>query len=109
RAALAVRAAREASEVAPACRAGPVILIEPNSRSRPAGGTYRTIMPKLFPAESETIQGVSRAIRAKERTCLSVVEECVKRIDEWESKVHAWVRIDRTGALARARELDAEL
>jgi aspartyl-tRNA(Asn)/glutamyl-tRNA(Gln) amidotransferase subunit A len=37
------------------------------------------------------------------------VDQCLAQIDAWESKVHAWVTIDREGALARARELDHDL
>jgi aspartyl-tRNA(Asn)/glutamyl-tRNA(Gln) amidotransferase subunit A len=36
------------------------------------------------------------------------VEWCLARTDEWEPLVQAWVRLDREGARARARALDAE-
>src|SRR6476660_2068558 len=62
----------------------------------------------LFPQESETIIGSARALRARRTTSLELVEACLARIDEWESRVHAWVSIDRDGARQRARELDQE-
>src|SRR5262245_34558169 len=64
---------------------------------------------QLYPSPAETIVGVSQTLRRRERTCVSVVEQCLAQIDAWESKVHAWVSIDRDGALARARELDRDL
>ncbi len=63
----------------------------------------------LHPSPAETITGVGQSLRTRERTCVSVVEQCLAQIDGWESKVHAWVMIDREGALARAREIDREL
>lgn len=63
----------------------------------------------LHPAPNQTIAGVSQAIQKRERTCASVVEECLAQIETWDSRIHAWVSVDRTGALARARELDQEL
>jgi Asp-tRNA(Asn)/Glu-tRNA(Gln) amidotransferase A subunit family amidase len=62
----------------------------------------------LFPQESETIIGSTRALRSGQTTCLSLVDACLARIDEWEPRVHAWVSIDREGARHRARELDDE-
>jgi aspartyl-tRNA(Asn)/glutamyl-tRNA(Gln) amidotransferase subunit A len=63
----------------------------------------------LHPSPAQTIVAVSHALRRRERTCVSVVEQCLAQIDAWESKVHAWVSIDRYGALAHARELDRDL
>lgn len=64
---------------------------------------------QLHAQPNETIAGVSQALIKRERTCVSVVEACLAQIDAWEPRVHAWVSVDRTGALARARELDREL
>src|ERR1700677_1315122 len=63
---------------------------------------------QLFPEESATIVGSARALRAGQTTCLDLVDSCLARIDEWETRVHAWVSIDRDGARQRARELDQE-
>ena len=62
----------------------------------------------LVADESETIAGSAKALRTGQATCLSLVEDCLNRIDEWESRVHAWVSIDGEGARQRARQLDEE-
>lgn len=64
---------------------------------------------KLFPEACETVEGVARAITARERTCVDVLEGCLARIEEWEPKLEAWVSLDRDGALSQARQLDDEL
>ncbi len=64
---------------------------------------------KLIPPEDETIEGDARTLRSRDKSCVDIVEDCLARIDEWEARVHAWVRVDGEGALARARELDEEL
>jgi aspartyl-tRNA(Asn)/glutamyl-tRNA(Gln) amidotransferase subunit A len=63
----------------------------------------------LYPDEHETIEGVGRALRAGRTTCLQVLEKCFDRIEEWEPRVKAWVRVDRAGAIEQARILDEEL
>jgi aspartyl-tRNA(Asn)/glutamyl-tRNA(Gln) amidotransferase subunit A len=63
----------------------------------------------LLPGFDRTIAGVGRLMRGRERTSVDVVEECLGRIDAWESKVNAWVVVDREGALAQAAERDREL
>ncbi len=66
-------------------------------------------MLTIFPDRSETIEGVGEALRAGKASCVAVLQKCLKRIEEWESKVKAWVVIDREGALGQARLLDEEL
>ena len=63
----------------------------------------------LYPDEHETIEGVGRALRAGRTTCVEVLEGCLGRIDEWEPRVEAWVKVDREGAFEQARVLDGEL
>ncbi|MSR57778.1 MAG: amidase [Planctomycetaceae bacterium] len=63
---------------------------------------------QLVPDSRETIQGVSQALRSGQTTCVQVVDNCLRQIERWEAKVHAWVSIDSSGALDRARELDAQ-
>ena len=36
-------------------------------------------------------------------------QRCLDQVDEWEPKVHAWVVLDRDGAIEQARALDEEL
>ena len=64
---------------------------------------------QLHPPREETIAGVGQALRAQSRTCVDVVAGCLAQIDGWESQVHAWVSVDREGALSSARQIDREL
>ena len=64
---------------------------------------------KLYPDADETIEGVGRALRAGRTTCAAVLEHCFRQIDLWDDRVHAWVFVDRAGAMQQARERDAEL
>lgn len=63
---------------------------------------------QLFPASDETIIGTAHAIRSGQLTCSDVVKRCLKRIEEWEPKVHAWVKVAKLEALAEAKVLDKE-
>jgi aspartyl-tRNA(Asn)/glutamyl-tRNA(Gln) amidotransferase subunit A len=62
-----------------------------------------------FPARGESIAAVSELVRRRERSSVELVEQCLRRIDEVESRVRAWVIVDRAGAMDQARKLDAEL
>ena len=42
-------------------------------------------------------------------TCVKILGACFEQIDEWEPKVHAWVVLDRDGAMEQAARLDEEL
>lgn len=64
---------------------------------------------ELYPAPEHTILGTARRLRGGETTCVRIVEQSLQRIDDQESRIHAWVLVDREGSLARARELDVEL
>jgi len=64
---------------------------------------------KLFPDDHETITGTARRLRQGEVTCVDVLQSCLDRIEQREHEVRAWVLVDRNGALAQARDLDAEL
>ncbi len=64
---------------------------------------------RLFPPTHETIAGAAEALRAGRITCVGLVERCLSAIDEWETRVRAWVLVDRPGAIDQARGLDAEL
>src|SRR5262249_38750864 len=44
-----------------------------------------------------------------ETTCIEVLQTCLDRIDEKEEAVHAWVLVDREGALRQAEVLNDEL
>ena len=65
--------------------------------------------PCLFPEPEQTIAGIGRVLRQGRTSCLEILKGCLTRVDEWEPRVHAWVVLDRDGALEQARELDDEL
>lgn len=56
--------------------------------------------------------GLAEAAAAIQRNMVSpleLVEDCLGRIDQWESRLSAWVVVDRDGALQAARRLTDEL
>ena len=57
----------------------------------------------------QTIHEAADAIRQKKITPIELVEQCLANIDRWEEHVHAWVFVDRDGALAEAKRLTDEL
>ena len=57
---------------------------------------------QLHPPREETIAGVGQALREQTRTCVDVVAGCLAQIEAWESKVHAWVSVDRDNLLSNA-------
>lgn len=59
--------------------------------------------------ERLTISVASEAIRRGELAPVQLVKHCLERIDQYESKVRAWVSVDREEALAEAEKLTAEL
>ena len=61
-----------------------------------------------LPEPGRTIEEVAPLLASGVLSAVSVVEDCLAKIDEWEPKVHAWVVVDREGALRRARELDQD-
>jgi Asp-tRNA(Asn)/Glu-tRNA(Gln) amidotransferase A subunit family amidase len=63
---------------------------------------------KLYPERSETAAGMAEAMQAGLTTSVQIVEACLSRIDDRESELHAWVSVDRDGALAVAAERDRE-
>lgn len=64
---------------------------------------------KPFPKIDNTLAEASRQIQNRETTSVAIVRRCLARIDATEPDIHAWVKIDRDGALAQAQERDAEL
>lgn len=63
----------------------------------------------LFPQRDETIAGLWPQIRSRQISCVEVLSRCLRRIDETEDQIRAWVLIDRDQAMQAARALDAEL
>ena len=60
--------------------------------------------PRLFPPPDQTIAGTGEALRQGKTTCLEILEGCLAQVDEWEPKVHAWVVLDREGAMEQAAQ-----
>ena len=63
------------------------------------------------PTESLTDLGVrdaADALRRRTITSVALVEACLARIRELDPKIQAWAHLDADGALAAARERDAE-
>lgn len=56
-----------------------------------------------------TISEAAAAIRAGKLTSVALVERCLERIDRYDEKIHAWVLVDREGALKAADAADREL
>jgi aspartyl-tRNA(Asn)/glutamyl-tRNA(Gln) amidotransferase subunit A len=63
---------------------------------------------KLYPERSETAAGMAEAMQAGLTTSVQIVETCLSRIDDREQELHAWVSVDRKGALATAAECNRE-
>src|SRR5436190_1218772 len=59
--------------------------------------------------EPRTITEAAGFIRTGELTPHDLLDQCLSRIDRYESKVRAWVVIDRDGAREQAERLTAEL
>ncbi len=65
-------------------------------------------LPRLFPRPEQTIAGVGWLLRQGEVSCMDILNACLEQVDRWEPKVHAWVVLDRDGAIEQARALDEE-
>ncbi len=55
------------------------------------------------------ILAAARDLREGRTTAVALLEHCLRRIDELESRVHAWVLVDRERAHAEALRCDREL
>src|SRR4029077_9643035 len=56
-----------------------------------------------------TIHAAAEEMRQGRLTPIDLLESCLARIDKYESRVHAWVFVDRQGAWAEAERLTQEL
>lgn len=59
-------------------------------------------------ASDFTIAALAPRLRRGETTALELVETCLARVAAQEPQLHAWVRLDETGARQRAAQLDAD-
>lgn len=51
----------------------------------------------------------AQAVREGRLSSVELVESCLRQIDELDNRIHAWVTVDRAGAMEQAKQLDAEL
>jgi aspartyl-tRNA(Asn)/glutamyl-tRNA(Gln) amidotransferase subunit A len=63
----------------------------------------------MFTDGPRTITAAAELIRRGELTPSELLEQCLARIDRYESRVKAWVVVDRDGAREQAARLTAEL
>ncbi len=56
-----------------------------------------------------TITKAARALRSGETTCVALAKRCLARIEEFNPVLNAFITVTADAAMARARELDAEL
>lgn len=59
-------------------------------------------------ADDFTISSLSTAMQSGHESSESIVEHCLARIDEQEPHLHAWVVVDRAGAIEQGRQRDSE-
>ncbi len=55
------------------------------------------------------IRKLASQLRAGELSCLELTGRCLARIDEYDSKINAWVIVDRESALTQAKLRDDQL
>lgn len=55
-----------------------------------------------------SVTEVAAAVRSQALSPVAVTEACLARIAALDSRLHAWVHVDRDGALEQARALEAE-
>ncbi|MGH7172446.1 MAG: amidase family protein, partial [Gemmataceae bacterium] len=56
-----------------------------------------------------SIHAAAEDIRRGRLSPVDLVKTCLERIERCEDRVHAWVLVDRAGALARAEECTREI
>ncbi len=65
-------------------------------------------IPEPLPQLAHSIASLHELYKRGQATCESVVEACLARIEALDPWLKAWVLVDRPGALAHARRLDAD-
>ncbi len=63
----------------------------------------------IRPDPAQTIAGVAAALERRDVTCVEVVERCLARVDALDDDLHAWVVVDRDGALRAAEQVDEDI
>src|SRR5258708_16403420 len=52
---------------------------------------------------------IADAIAARKLTSVQATEACLARIESWQPRTNAFLRVDKDKALSRARAMDAEI
>jgi len=65
-------------------------------------------MSSTEPLTDLTVRDAAEPIRRRTITSVALTEACLARIRELDPKVQAWAHVDASGALAAARQCDAE-
>src|SRR5262245_41619734 len=65
--------------------------------------------PSSFRLQPSTIHEAAAALRRGDLRSVDLVERCFDQMDRWESRVRAWVLVDREAALEQAKACDHEL
>lgn len=65
--------------------------------------------PRPLKGRYPSIADLGAALRDGQATCGSILEDCLDQIDLFESRIKAWVVVDREGAREQARRLDGAL
>src|SRR5579872_7463778 len=83
------------------------------SRRHFLAATIGATAPRLVSAPTQdlaglTIKQASELLRRKAATPVDLTEACLKRIDELNPRVNAYITVTRESALAAAREMEAE-
>jgi aspartyl-tRNA(Asn)/glutamyl-tRNA(Gln) amidotransferase subunit A len=60
-------------------------------------------------ADTQTIAGVARALRAREATSEAIVDRCLQRIAERNAALNAFITVFETDARGQAREADRDI
>ena len=63
----------------------------------------------MFAPYTLTIAEAAEHIRTRQLSPVDLVRSCLERIDQLESRLQAWVTVDREGALAAARQCEKDI
>src|SRR5687767_13552071 len=74
---------------------------------RPARAQAQSVTPQDL--TTLTLKQASDLVRRKTVSPVDLTMACLARIEKYNSTLNAYITVDREGALARAREMEAEI